>query len=38
MIAQQLAGRGAVVEVLEPASVRSELARLGSGLVERYGN
>jgi hypothetical protein len=24
MIAQQLAGRGAVVEVLEPASVRSE--------------
>jgi hypothetical protein len=23
---------------LEPASVRSELARLGSGLMERYGD
>ncbi|WP_040810072.1 helix-turn-helix transcriptional regulator [Nocardia concava] len=36
-IAQQLAGWGATVEVLEPESVRAELARLGTELVERYG-
>ncbi|GAB0101707.1 WYL domain-containing protein [Nocardia sp. JMUB6875] len=37
MIAQELAGWGATVEVLEPESVKAELARLGSELVERYG-
>lgn len=37
MIAQQLAGWGATVEVLEPESVRAELARLGAELVERHG-
>jgi predicted DNA-binding transcriptional regulator YafY len=36
-IAQELAGWGALVEVLEPESVTAELARLGSELVERYG-
>ena len=36
-IAENLAGWGAAVEVLEPESVRAELARLGSELVERYG-
>lgn len=36
MIAQQLAGWGATLEVLEPASVREELARLGTELVDRY--
>ncbi|WP_329082318.1 MULTISPECIES: helix-turn-helix transcriptional regulator [unclassified Streptosporangium] len=35
-IAEQLAGWGAIVEVEEPASVRAELARLGSELTERY--
>lgn len=35
-IAQELAGWGALVEVLEPDSVRNELARLGSELVARY--
>ncbi|WP_193311491.1 WCX domain-containing protein [Georgenia satyanarayanai] len=35
--AEQLAGWGAAVEVIEPETVRRELARLGSGLVERYG-
>jgi hypothetical protein len=35
-IAQELAGWGALVEVLEPDSVKAELARLGSELVERY--
>lgn len=37
-IAEQLAGWGATVEVLEPQSVRTELARLGSELVARYGH
>jgi predicted DNA-binding transcriptional regulator YafY len=37
-IAEQLAGWGAAVEVLEPESVRAELARLGSELVARYGH
>lgn len=36
-IAEQLAGWGATIEVLEPESVRTELARLGSELVARYG-
>jgi predicted DNA-binding transcriptional regulator YafY len=36
MIAQHLAGWGALVEVLEPVSVRDELARIGSELSERY--
>ncbi|AGZ41814.1 helix-turn-helix transcriptional regulator [Actinoplanes friuliensis] len=36
-IAEQLAGWGASVEVIEPESVRAELARLGSELVARYG-
>lgn len=35
-IAQQLAGWGALVEVVEPAAVRQELGRLGSELVARY--
>jgi predicted DNA-binding transcriptional regulator YafY len=36
-IAEQLAGWGAAVEVLEPEAVRAELARLGAELVARYG-
>lgn len=36
-IAEQLAGWGAAVEVVEPESVRAELARLGAELVARYG-
>lgn len=36
-IAETLAGWGAAVEVLEPDSVRAELARLGAELVARYG-
>ncbi|MGH3316524.1 MAG: helix-turn-helix transcriptional regulator [Nocardioidaceae bacterium] len=36
-IAEKLAGWGEAVEVLEPDSVRAELARLGSELVARYG-
>ncbi|MEV6768572.1 YafY family protein [Nocardia sp. NPDC051030] len=36
MIAQQLAGWGTAIEVLEPQSVRDELARLGTELVDRY--
>jgi len=36
MIAQHLAGWGALVEVVESASVRAELARIGSELVARY--
>jgi len=37
MIAQHLAGWGALVEVTDPAAVRAELARLGAELVARYG-
>jgi predicted DNA-binding transcriptional regulator YafY len=37
-IAEQLAGWGALVEVVEPESVRNELARIGSELAERYRN
>jgi hypothetical protein len=36
MIAQELAGWGALVEVEGPASVQAELARLGAELVGRY--
>jgi predicted DNA-binding transcriptional regulator YafY len=36
MIAQELAGWGALVEVESPESVKAELARLGSELVTRY--
>jgi predicted DNA-binding transcriptional regulator YafY len=37
MIAQVLAGWGALVDVEESDSVKAELARLGSELVARYG-
>ncbi|WP_040840038.1 helix-turn-helix transcriptional regulator [Nocardia brevicatena] len=36
-IAEQLAGWGADIEVIEPAAVRDELAALGAALVDRYG-
>jgi predicted DNA-binding transcriptional regulator YafY len=36
-VAEHLAGLGGAVEVVEPASVRAELAVLGAELVERYG-
>ncbi|MEV4055327.1 WYL domain-containing protein [Amycolatopsis sp. NPDC049688] len=36
MIAQELAGWGALVDVEDPESVRAELARLGSELLARY--
>jgi hypothetical protein len=36
MIAQYLAGWGALLEVRESAAVRAELARLGAELVERH--
>lgn len=35
-IAETIAGWGATVEVLEPASVRAELARVGAELLARY--
>jgi predicted DNA-binding transcriptional regulator YafY len=35
-IARNLAGWGAQVEVLEPQSVRAELARIGAELAARY--
>ena len=35
-IAEQLAGWGSAVEVLEPDDVRRELARIGAELVRRY--
>ncbi|MET9025504.1 WYL domain-containing protein [Nocardia sp. NPDC004168] len=38
MLAQQLAGWGASIEVLDPPEVRAELAGLGAELVERYGS
>jgi len=37
-IAETIAGWGAAVEVLEPDSVRAELARLGTELVAQYGH
>lgn len=36
-IAEQVAGWGARIEVLEPAAVRAELARIGTELTARYG-
>jgi predicted DNA-binding transcriptional regulator YafY len=36
MIAQHLAGWGAMIEVLDPPSVQAELARLGNELATRY--
>ena len=36
-IARQLAGWGALVEVVEPATVQTELARIGAELTTRYG-
>ncbi|SEH02830.1 Predicted DNA-binding transcriptional regulator YafY, contains an HTH and WYL domains [Nonomuraea solani] len=36
-IAEQLAGWGARVEVVEPEEVKAELARIGAELVGRYG-
>jgi hypothetical protein len=36
MIAQHLAGWGGSIEVLDPLSVQSELARLGQELTARY--
>ncbi|WP_280238878.1 helix-turn-helix transcriptional regulator [Nocardia abscessus] len=38
MLAQQLAGWGGSIEVLGPPEVRTELARLGAELLERYGS
>ena len=35
-IARNLAGWGSMVEVLEPASVQAELARIGTELAGRY--
>lgn len=37
MLAEQLAGWGAAIEVLGPPEVQRELARLGAELVDRYG-
>lgn len=37
-IAEHLAGWGGAVEVLEPDSVKAELARLGEELVQRYAS
>ncbi|MEU7528452.1 WYL domain-containing protein [Saccharothrix sp. NPDC042600] len=37
MVAQHLAGWGALAEVVESDAVRAELARLGAELVARYG-
>ncbi len=36
MLAQQLAGWGASIEVLDPQDVRAELARIGAELLDRY--
>jgi predicted DNA-binding transcriptional regulator YafY len=36
MIAEHLAGWGAHLEVVEPTSVRTELARIGTELTQRY--
>jgi len=37
MIAERLAGWGTMIDIVEPAAVRDELARIGRELVERYG-
>ena len=36
-LAEQLAGFGVTIEVLEPEPVRTELARIGADLAARYG-
>ena len=36
-LAEQLAGFGTTIEVLEPGPVRTELARIGAALAARYG-
>ena len=36
-IARHLAGWGDMVEVIEPAEVRTQLADIGATLVARYG-
>jgi predicted DNA-binding transcriptional regulator YafY len=36
MIAQLLAGWGDAIEVVEPDSVKAELARIGAELAARY--
>ena len=36
MIAEHLAGWGALIEVIEPPSVQAELARIGAELTARY--
>jgi hypothetical protein len=38
MIAEHLAGWGALLEVEEPAAVQAELARIGAELTARYSN
>ncbi|WP_040732927.1 helix-turn-helix transcriptional regulator [Nocardia tenerifensis] len=38
MLAQQLAGWGASIEVVGPQEVRSELARIGTELLDRYAH
>jgi predicted DNA-binding transcriptional regulator YafY len=35
-LARHLAGWGAMIEVVEPRSVRAELARIGADLAGRY--
>jgi predicted DNA-binding transcriptional regulator YafY len=37
-LAGELAGFGGAVEVIEPAALRDELARVGAELVARYGS
>lgn len=37
-IARNLAGWGAMIEVVEPRSVQAELARIGAELAARYPN
>jgi predicted DNA-binding transcriptional regulator YafY len=37
MIAEQLAGWGARIDVIGPDAVREHLARIGAELAERYG-
>ncbi|GAA3828788.1 hypothetical protein KACC15558_05800 [Brevibacterium ammoniilyticum] len=36
-LAEQLAGWGRTVEVLDPSELRTELARIGAELVAAYG-
>jgi hypothetical protein len=37
-IARNLAGWGALIEVVEPRTVQLELARIGAELAGRYGS